>query len=89
MYNQNQVQALARELRDRFIKNLVNDYEIVITLVTMEQVKLVTPEHIAEILLYVFFSSKQGVLRALERAKPLLSDSLVDAVIAEVKQDKN
>ena len=86
MYNDNQVKALARELQNRFFKNTVNDYEIVVTLMALEKTGKVTPEHIADILMYVFFGNRQGVLRALERAKPFLQDALIDAVIAEVGQ---
>ena len=89
MYNDNQVKALARELQHRFITNTVQDYEIVVTLVAMEKAKKVTPEHVADILMYVFFGNKQGVLRALKRAKPFMTDALIDAVIAEVEQGKN
>jgi hypothetical protein len=85
MYTEKQVQAVAHELRDRFIKLSVKDYEIVITLLSMEKAGKITADNIAQILLYVYFGNKGGVLKALERAKPLVSDALIDAVIAEVK----
>jgi hypothetical protein len=70
VFSQKQVRAIAQELRDRLIKCIVTDHELVVALLAMEKAYLVTTENVADILLYVYFGSREGALRALDKAKP-------------------
>jgi hypothetical protein len=73
--------------RKKFIDGY-EGYEIVIALLTLLKEQKITEEDILPILDYVYMGNSIGVFNALNKARALVDDDLINEIIKEVVKDK-
>lgn len=78
---------LKKYFRKKFLEGY-EGYEIVIALLTLIKEKKLTEEDILPILNYVYMDNYIGVYNALNRARALVDDELINDIIKEVEKDK-
>lgn len=78
---------LKKYFRKKFLEGY-EGYEIVIALLTLIKEKKLTEEDILPILNYVYMDNYIGVYNALNKARALVDDELINDIIKEVEKDK-
>ncbi len=84
MYNKKQLEVITADLQCRIVKGTAKPYEIVIMLVVMEKAGKITVESIKDVLLDVL-GNKVAVLKALNKALPLIDDKMIEDIVREVE----
>lgn len=78
-------------LKKYFRKKFIDGYEgheIVITLLTLIRQGKLSEEDILPIMDYVYMGNKTGVYNALNRARAIVDDNLIDDIIKEVDDNR-
>lgn len=78
---------LKEYFRKKFLEGY-EGYEIVIALLTLIKEKKLTEEDILPILNYVYMDNYIGVYNALNRARALVDDELINDIIKEVDENR-
>jgi len=78
---------LKKYFRKKFLEGY-EGYEIVIALLTLIKEKKLTEEDILPILNYVYMDNYIGVYNALNRARELVDDELINDIIKEVDENR-
>jgi hypothetical protein len=83
-YSPKQIEAVTKELQNRFVAGEVKNYEIVVTLIAMSEAGRISQTDIKDMLYNVFFGNPKGITRALEVAKDIIDKDLIDTIVKEV-----
>ena len=79
------------KLKEYFRKKFVEGYEgyeIVIALLTMIEEGKIAEDDILPIMNYVFMGNSVGVYNALNKARAIVDDKLIDDIIEEVERNR-
>jgi len=80
------VENLKEYFRRKFIEGY-EGYEIVITLLALIKDGKITEDDILPIMNYVYMGNVTGVYNALNKARTLVDDKLIDDIIEEVEKN--
>lgn len=87
MYTSKQVEAVAKELRERVNKNTVTDFEVILVVLTLWKSHRIDTRGLVNILLIAFTENKERILKALESAMAIADDSLIDSIIKDIEEE--
>lgn len=89
MYTSKQVDAVAKELRERVNKNTVTDFEVILVVLTMWKSHRIDINGIITILFTAFSGNRERILEGLEGAMAIADDKLIDKIIKDIKEATN
>lgn len=87
MYTSKQVDAVAKELRERVNKNTVTDFEVILVVLTLWKSHRIDTRGLVNILLIAFTENKERILKALESATAIADDLLIDSIIKDIEEE--
>lgn len=86
MYTEDQIKAISEELRNKIVQGSSTEHEVILLVLILEKTQKVNVDTIPEILMTVFNSDKERILKALDNARNSITDSLIDGIISYVQK---
>lgn len=88
LYNDKQIKAISKELQRKFISGECEAYDIVITLIALNKAGRIAESTIKEVLMFVFFHNRLGMLKALHKAESLIDEMTINNIVSEIQETK-
>lgn len=86
-YSDNQKKALAVHLRNKFMKEGYEGYEIVVALMAMVKAESIVLEDVRPILTTVHFGNQEGVLKSLRKAYEIIDDEMINEILKQTNEE--